>query len=241
MKITAIIPAHNESKRISSVLEVLFRSQLYHEVIVVDDQSSDNTLQILGKAFPSVRVIHNPKSRGKGFAMTLGAKQARSPVLFFCDADLIDLKEHHLHLLIKPVLSGELKMTVGAQEYMNPLKQLKIYRKVKKLLNNFGGNGRPYFNEFVKGMGGQRVIHKRDFLKIKNLEDSRYGVEQELNHYFIKNSLKFEYFILKNVSHYTKLEKWGLLGLLKDLDYLFTSSYHLTRRLWVKFCLFQKK
>lgn len=233
LKISAIIPAHNEEGRISSVLETLISSKLFDEIIVVNDASTDKTSNEVKKNFSGVRLISKKKSNGKADAMILGAKKAKNEIIFFCDADLINLKKTHLESLINPVISGKLRMSVGAQEYMQPLKKKNFYRKIKSLFNNFGGNGRPYLNDFVKGMGGERVLWKNNFLKIKEIVGSGYGVEQEMNRYYEKNNLKFDYFVLTSVSHFPKIEKWGLFrGSVRQLAYYFTASHHLIKYLW---------
>lgn len=234
-KISAVIPAHNEEGRIGLVLNVLVSAKLFAEIIVVDDASSDNTSTEVKNNFPTVRLIKKKKTNGKADAMILGAKKAINDVLFFCDADLINLKKQHLMQLITPVLSGELRMSIGVQEYIAPFKGDKNYKKFKAWFNNFGGGGRPYLNEYVKGMGGERVLFKKDFLKIKSLKGSHYGVEQELNLHFLKNNLKFRYFVLKDVSHFSKIEKWGYLkGIIKEFNYLRIAVYYLFARLIIK-------
>jgi len=92
--LSIIIPAHNEENRLPNSLEQVFRflekQPFTSEVIVVENGSSDKTLQV-AQAFASqhenFHVIQNDW-RGKGLAIQRGVKEARGEYLFLCDADL---------------------------------------------------------------------------------------------------------------------------------------------------------
>jgi dolichyl-phosphate beta-glucosyltransferase len=90
-----IIPAYNEGERIGNTLDRILRysdSQGWKvEVLVVNDGSRDNTVQIArhyAKNNPCLRVIENPGNRGKGFSVRNGMLHARGKILLFTDADL---------------------------------------------------------------------------------------------------------------------------------------------------------
>jgi len=90
-----IIPAYNESQRISASLERILayigEQQWGAEVIVVNDGSRDNTAEIVrefSKTHPMVRLIENPGNRGKGYTVRNGMMQAHGDILLFTDADL---------------------------------------------------------------------------------------------------------------------------------------------------------
>jgi glycosyltransferase involved in cell wall biosynthesis len=90
-----IIPAYNESQRISAsldkILAYIAEQQWGAEVIVVNDGSRDNTAEIVreyAKRHPMVRLIENPGNRGKGYTVRNGMLQAHGDILLFTDADL---------------------------------------------------------------------------------------------------------------------------------------------------------
>jgi len=90
-----VVPAYNESARLPGTLEqILDHVHQQHwnvEVVVVDDGSRDDTVQVARRfagAHPEVRVIQNPGNQGKGYAVRNGMLQAKGAVMLFTDADL---------------------------------------------------------------------------------------------------------------------------------------------------------
>ncbi len=202
MKVSSVLPAYNEEKNIAGPLKVLIDSDLIDEIIVVDDGSVDKTFQVVENNFPQVKVLRHQQNMGKGDALITGAESAKNPVLFFCDADLRGLTKEHIAELLSPVIKRKFKMVVGMPEYMNTL------RKRKK----------QDFSEFYLGLGGQKVLLKKDFLSIPELNGSNYGVEHKIISYYEMQKWAFKYIVLQDLTHVHKVKKWGVKGLFKEAD-----------------------
>ncbi len=90
-EISIVIPAFNEEARIGSSLEriVEYVSGRFEssEVIVVDDGSTDRTVEVV-RRFPSVRCLVNPVNAGKGASVRRGVLESRYDPVLFSDADL---------------------------------------------------------------------------------------------------------------------------------------------------------
>ena len=89
--LSIIIPAYNEAKRLPASLvkvrEYLSASSWeFAEVVVVDDGSTDDTVQVAREA--GVRVLQNPGNRGKGYSVKHGMLEAKGEWALFTDADL---------------------------------------------------------------------------------------------------------------------------------------------------------
>lgn len=86
MKISIIIPTHNESKNINYLINNLLanRHNLVAEIIVVDAQSTDNTLEIAQQA--GAIAVCSPQ-KGRAAQMNWGVKHATSDILYFVHAD----------------------------------------------------------------------------------------------------------------------------------------------------------
>jgi dolichyl-phosphate beta-glucosyltransferase len=89
--ISIIIPAFNEGKRLPSTLPTI-KGYLaggtweFVEIVVVDDGSHDNTVNVALAA--GARVLWNPGSRGKGYSVRQGMLKGKGDWLLFSDADL---------------------------------------------------------------------------------------------------------------------------------------------------------
>jgi dolichyl-phosphate beta-glucosyltransferase len=94
--LSVIIPAYNEEARLDPTLEKItgyFAAQAYDtEIVVVDDGSSDRTVEIVGawmeKSPVTVRLARNPRNLGKGMAVKNGMLAAAGQYRLFSDADL---------------------------------------------------------------------------------------------------------------------------------------------------------
>ncbi|MBS3061164.1 MAG: glycosyltransferase [Candidatus Diapherotrites archaeon] len=116
-KIVLMIPAHNEEKTLKNLLPGLMALKkvgVCHEVVVVNDGSTDHT----GKVALSfgAKVLTLPKNYGKAYAFYEGAKvakQMKATVFVTLDSDLEHVTKRQLEALIRPVLRGDVKMSVG--------------------------------------------------------------------------------------------------------------------------------
>jgi len=89
--ISVIMPAHNEEERIAAAVESVF-SQSFEavELIVVDDASSDGTVDVLRRlqqSHPALTVVVQPDNQGPGPARNAGLARARGEFIAFLDAD----------------------------------------------------------------------------------------------------------------------------------------------------------
>jgi len=83
--ISIIIPAKNEGSGLSQILPRLRQLYPHAEIIVVNDGSSDNTLNICGQY--TVKIVTHPYCMGNGAAIKSGARVATGDILVFMDAD----------------------------------------------------------------------------------------------------------------------------------------------------------
>jgi glycosyltransferase involved in cell wall biosynthesis len=92
--LSIVIPAHNEEDRLPNTLEKIYKfletQDFLYEVIIVENGSSDHTLELaqeFAQSRPTLRVLQEQK-RGKGNAVKRGMLEARGDYRFICDADL---------------------------------------------------------------------------------------------------------------------------------------------------------
>lgn len=93
--ISVVIPVYNQEMKISMAIarirEVLSSIFLNYELIIVDDGSQDNTLDVLKKekkSDPHLSIISYVSNRGKGHAVRKGVLQSSGNIVIFMDGDL---------------------------------------------------------------------------------------------------------------------------------------------------------
>ena len=94
------------------------KKQIIDEIIVVNDASTDKSLKKI-KSFKSkkLKVISLKKNFGKSDAIKIATKNLKTNILFFCDGDLINLKEVQVNQIIEPLKDGKIAMSVGLRDY----------------------------------------------------------------------------------------------------------------------------
>lgn len=100
MKLSVVIPAHNEEGCIENTLrdlvEVLRKEAIDHEIVVVNDNSSDRTKEIvtnLSSQYSSIRLVDNLPPHGYGFAVRKGLEFFNGDCVAIMMADASDLPE----------------------------------------------------------------------------------------------------------------------------------------------------
>ena len=90
-KISIIVPVYNEEEYVSTCLDSLVKQTLDDiEIITIDDNSTDNSLNILldyARKYPNIKVYHNEKNIGQGASRNRGLKLATGEYIGFVDSD----------------------------------------------------------------------------------------------------------------------------------------------------------
>ncbi|MHB8647183.1 MAG: glycosyltransferase family 2 protein [Thermomicrobiales bacterium] len=118
-RVSVVIPAYNEARVIARCLGSLMdQTHRPHEVIVVDDGSTDGTPTIV-RGFGGVTLLAQ-SHEGSGAARNRGARTATGDVLCFVDADMRFARDFLAHL-VAPIAKGDAIGTFHATEYVaNP-------------------------------------------------------------------------------------------------------------------------
>lgn len=115
MKISVIIPTFNEEKNIiNCILSLHSQTQKDIEIIIIDDGSTDNTLDLI----KNLKVnVHKQNHQGPALARNLGARHAKGEILVFVDADM-EFDKNFVRNLVKPIVEKKAKGTFSKEEYV---------------------------------------------------------------------------------------------------------------------------
>ena len=83
--LSIILPAKNEASQLKILLPELLSKYPDEEIIVVNDGSTDDTIEVCEKN--NVKIVTHPYSKGNGASIKTGAKAATGEILVFMDAD----------------------------------------------------------------------------------------------------------------------------------------------------------
>lgn len=173
MKIAVVVPAYNENKRISKVLEKLVDTNL--PIIVVDDGSKDQTFNTV-KGFKVIALRHKV-NLGKGAALKTGAQAAFSlgaQAVVIMDSDG-QHKVEELPKFIQLINSGKYDIVIGSRNLSHGVPLIRyLGNKFASIFIRF------LFNIYVSDLlCGYRAFTKQAFNKM-NWQSSGYGVETEM-------------------------------------------------------------
>ena len=118
MKLTIIIPCYNEEKTIKILLEKILKlNYLKKQIIIIDDCSTDNSLNEIEKIkvlFDDIVVIKHKKNLGKGAAIKSSKNYISGDIVVIQDADL-EYEPEDILKLIKPIINKECLVVYGSR------------------------------------------------------------------------------------------------------------------------------
>lgn len=148
--LSVVVPVYNEHQTIGQVIKAVLDVPLDLEVIVVDDGSSDGTVDVLKGLGPilhnRVRVLFHDQNKGKGAAIKTGLAAAKGELTVIQDADL-EYDPDELSTVIAPIVSGESRVVYGSRYLApSPGRKFRLFRY-----------GVSFLNVIVRLIYGQRL------------------------------------------------------------------------------------
>jgi glycosyltransferase involved in cell wall biosynthesis len=206
MRVSVIIPTHNEAQAIARVLADL-PSNLITEVIVVDSNSNDGTPEIAARM--GARIIHESR-RGYGQACLTGLAAANLPdIVVFLDGDYSD-RPSELPILLGPIIQGDADITLGSRLGEQSMPAALPWHQV------FGnrlaaGLIRHFYGLKITDLGPFRAA-RADVLRAIALEETTYGWAVEM---ILKGALHGFRVVEVPVTYYRRIGKSKIGGTLK--------------------------
>ncbi len=172
--ISIVIPVYNEEKTIHAILNKLPKRD-YFEIIVVDDQSTDNSIAEIQKAMKNrkIELLKNPRNMGYGQTVLRGINHAKGEIIVTMDSDGQHLPED-IYNLIKPILDDEADITIGSRylgaNYYNLKAQTRVGEAlVERLIHLFFGP------KIMNNQNGFRAFRKNTIRLFQNVKYPGYA------------------------------------------------------------------
>ena len=130
--LSVIVPVYNEERFLSSSLDRLLASGVADEIIISDDGSTDNSINIAkdyaGK-YKNIKLLLSETNRGKGEALTVAKDKITSDFVTIHDADLEYFPED-LHSMYQKIQEHPNSLVIGSR-FIGNVERKNIYKRTK--------------------------------------------------------------------------------------------------------------
>ena len=192
MKITILIPVFNEVNTIELILKKIKENKnLELEVIVIDDNSSDGTYELLEKIINKyqIKLIKNSINKGKGFSIREGLKLATGKIIIIQDADL-EYDPADYYKLISPILKDKADVVYGTRFSGSGERKVHFFwHTIANQILTFLCNIKTNLN--LTDMECGYKAFKTEIMKNINLKENRFGFEPEITIKLARNKISF--------------------------------------------------
>ncbi len=186
--IKVIIPAYNEEKAIANVIREI--PEIVSEIIVVSNNSSDNTIQ---EALNAGATVLEDNRKGYGYACLKGIEyiseqDTKTDIVVFLDGDYSDCPEE-LTKLVAPIINQKVNFVIGAR-----IKELR--EKGSMTPQQIFGNGlatflmKMFFRSKFTDLGPFRAINYSTLMSL-NMQDKTYGWTVEMQLKVLKKRIPY--------------------------------------------------
>ena len=237
--VSVIMPNYNGAKYISIAIEsVIFQTYPFWELIIIDDCSTDNSVNIIEEYVAKdkrIKLIRLPKNSGAAIARNTGIEVALGQYIAFLDSDDVWLP-NKLEKQITFMKDNDIDLTYSSFYIINESGHIKVIRTIKErisykdlLKTNWIGNLTGIYDTQKLGKVFMENVRHEDYtlwLKILKKIKFAYGLNEPTAKYRILarsySSNKFN--TIQWMWHiYRKIEK---LNILQSAYYLISYIFH---------------
>ncbi|MGP7817198.1 glycosyltransferase family 2 protein [Niallia sp. 01092] len=188
LQVIVFLPAFNEEESIGDVIKNIpreFHEKVDVKVLVIDDGSSDQTVEVANKAGADF-IVSFSKNQGLGAAVRAGLRECferGADIGVMIDADG-EYPAHHIPNLLHPIFQGEADYTMGSR-FLGTIKGMKIHRRLGNycftflqslLLRKWIHDGQSGMRAFSRqALQHAEIIHDYNYAQVLTLNLVRKG------------------------------------------------------------------
>lgn len=175
--LSVVIPVYNEATTVGEVIDRVAAVPVEKEIIVVDDGSTDRSLELVRARGAKVRHIHEGRvNQGKGTAVRIGLTYATGDVAIVQDADL-ELDPAEYDRLLAPILRGETSVVFGSR-FLRRSRGIRLKTRLQNralvMLTNL------LFGSRLSDVTTAYRVFRTEVIRGIRLESARFEIESEI-------------------------------------------------------------
>lgn len=201
MRLSVVVPVYNEMDTIAEILRrvravnlsvsVGFRSEgssaveVEHEIVVVDDGSTDGTRALLRRLNEDAEtmVLYHEQNQGKGAAVRTGLEHASGDIVLIQDADL-EYDPRDYPALLQPILENRSEVVYGSRFRGGPTRAMFFWHMVGNRFLTFVTN--VLYDSILSDMETCYKVFTREVAEQLDLQAAGWGFDPEITAQILK-------------------------------------------------------
>lgn len=178
VKISVIMPVFNEEETISEILRRVRAVEIPKEILVIDDNSTDRTRELLKEEArqEDTRVFFHRRNLGKGAAVRTGLQNVTGDIVIIQDADL-EYDPRDYPALIRPITEGRVNAVYGSR-FLGEHKAMYFWHAVGNKFLTLVTN--VLYDTTLTDMETCYKVFTREIADSLDIRQERWGIDPEI-------------------------------------------------------------
>jgi glycosyltransferase involved in cell wall biosynthesis len=187
-RLSVLIPVHNEERTLERVLDAVEARPEVHELVIVDDGSTDGTSEILAnRSFArAAQVIRHPVNRGKGSAVRTAIAAATGDVAVIQDADL-EYDPSDYPALLEPFERRGVDVVYGTRSFSSHSAYSFWFVMGNKLVNLWNN---VLFNSYLSDLETGYKVMPLELWRSLELRSNGFEIEPEITAKLLRRGIR---------------------------------------------------
>lgn len=192
MKLSIVIPVYNEKNTLEEIVDLVRAVDgIEKEIVIVDDGSTDGSVEIIkkiGEKYLDIKTVIKGENRGKGHTLKVGFKETTGDYVIIQDADL-EYDPQDYKKLLRALEEEKVDVVYGSRfsgnyEQMNTLHY--FGNKLLTIITNV------FFGVMLTDMETCYKLMPGDFVRKINIKSERFDFEPEITAKILKSGLRIK-------------------------------------------------